>query len=154
MGNNAIPLSMRTARSSRRRWTGFVVGAVVVIVLLLAWRRHATTLNATEEQLLGMWILTEEGKDPYWAWKLLPDRTQLEAYEALCAKIGEDPAIVVLAWLLANPVVTAPIIGPRTMDQLTGSMRAIELKLSPETMTQLDKIFPGPGGEAPKAYAW
>jgi aryl-alcohol dehydrogenase-like predicted oxidoreductase len=81
-------------------------------------------------------------------------RAQLEAYEGLCQEIGESPADVALAWLLSNPVVTAPIIGPRTMDQLTGSLRATEIKLSPETMASLDKIFPGPGGEAPKAYAW
>ena len=81
-------------------------------------------------------------------------RAQLEAYEGLCQEIGESPADVALAWLLSNPVVTAPIIGPRTMEQLTGSLRATEIKLSPETMASLDKIFPGPGGEAPKAYAW
>jgi aryl-alcohol dehydrogenase-like predicted oxidoreductase len=50
--------------------------------------------------------------------------------------------------------VTAPIIGPRTIDQLNESLRATEIKLSPETMQALDKIFPGPGGEAPNAYAW
>jgi aryl-alcohol dehydrogenase-like predicted oxidoreductase len=78
----------------------------------------------------------------------------LEKYEALCQEIGEQPADVALAWLLKNPVVTAPIIGPRTIDQLTGSLRAVELKLSDEVMKRLDEIFPGPGGQAPEAYAW
>ncbi len=81
-------------------------------------------------------------------------RAQLERYESLCDRIGEKPADVALSWLLHNPVVTSPIIGPRTMDQLTGSYRALELKLSDETMKELDDIWPGPGGEAPKAYAW
>lgn len=81
-------------------------------------------------------------------------RTQLEKYEALCKEIGEKPADVALAWLLKNPVVTAPIIGPRTLGQLTGSLRAIELKLTDEIMKRLDEIWPGPGGEAPEAYAW
>jgi aryl-alcohol dehydrogenase-like predicted oxidoreductase len=81
-------------------------------------------------------------------------RSQLEAYEQLCRELGEQPADVALAWLLANPVVTAPIIGPRTVEQLTGSLRALEIKLSDETLAQLDTIWPGPGGEAPKAYAW
>jgi aryl-alcohol dehydrogenase-like predicted oxidoreductase len=79
---------------------------------------------------------------------------QLKKYEALCKKIGESPADVALAWLLANPVVTAPIIGPRTIEQLTGSLRALAIKLKPEVMQKLDEIWPGPGGEAPKAYAW
>jgi aryl-alcohol dehydrogenase-like predicted oxidoreductase len=79
---------------------------------------------------------------------------QLEAYEALCAELGEDPADVGLAWLLHNPVVTAPIIGPRTVAQLEGSLRALEIKLSDEVVKRLDAIWPGPGGEAPEAYAW
>jgi aryl-alcohol dehydrogenase-like predicted oxidoreductase len=81
-------------------------------------------------------------------------RAQLKKYEAFCQKIGEDPANVALAWLLANPVVTAPIIGPRTMDQLTGSMRALEIKFTPAQLKKLDEIWPGPGGAAPEAYAW
>jgi len=56
--------------------------------------------------------------------------------------------------LLRNPTVTAPIIGPRTREQLTGSLRALELKLAPESVARLDAIWPGPGGEAPEAYAW
>jgi aryl-alcohol dehydrogenase-like predicted oxidoreductase len=81
-------------------------------------------------------------------------RTKLEAYEGLCREIGESPADVALAWLLAQPAVTAPIIGPRTMEQLTGSMRALEIALADETLKRLDEIFPGPGGAAPEAYAW
>jgi len=81
-------------------------------------------------------------------------RPKLEKWEALCKELGEDPANVALAWLLHNPVVTAPIIGPRTLEQLTGCLRATEIKLSAEVLKKLDEIFPGPGGEAPKAYAW
>jgi len=81
-------------------------------------------------------------------------RTQLEAYEAICREIGAAPADVALAWLLQNPAVTAPIVGPRTMEQLTGSVRALEVRLSVEHLARLDRIWPGPGGEAPEAYAW
>ena len=81
-------------------------------------------------------------------------RTELEAYESLCREIGEKPADVALAWLLHRPVVTAPILGPRTLEQLTGALRALEIKLDDETLARLDKIWPGPGGEAPEAYAW
>ncbi len=81
-------------------------------------------------------------------------RTKLEQYEALCAEIGENPASVALAWLLHNPVVTAPIIGPRTVEQLDDAIRATELTFDDAFMARLDAIFPGPGGEAPKAYAW
>jgi aryl-alcohol dehydrogenase-like predicted oxidoreductase len=92
---------------------------------------------------------TKEGKR-----RLEEHRDQLEAFEKLCADLGEEPANVALAWLLANPVVTAPIIGPRTLGQLDGSMRALEIRLDAATMKKLDSVFPGPGGPAPEAYAW
>ncbi|MCF7808315.1 MAG: aldo/keto reductase [Candidatus Marinimicrobia bacterium] len=79
---------------------------------------------------------------------------QLEDFTILCDDLKESPADVALAWLLHNPVVTAPIIGPRTMEQLTGSLRALEIQLDDETLKKIDAIFPGPGGEAPEAYAW
>ena len=79
---------------------------------------------------------------------------QLEKYEALCKQLGERPADVALAWLLHNKDVTAPIIGPRTVEQMTTSFRSLEISLSVETLRALDEIWPGPGGEAPQAYAW
>ncbi|MCA9969720.1 MAG: aldo/keto reductase [Anaerolineales bacterium] len=81
-------------------------------------------------------------------------RTQLERWEAFCAEMGDHPADVALAWLLRQPAVTAPIIGPRTMEQLTGSLRALEITFSDEQLQALDDIWPGPGGAAPEAYAW
>lgn len=79
---------------------------------------------------------------------------QLRQYEKFCKQKGEKPADVALAWLLANPVVTAPIVGPRTIEQLTGSLRALKIKFSKADMEKLDEIWPGPGGEAPEAFAW
>jgi aryl-alcohol dehydrogenase-like predicted oxidoreductase len=81
-------------------------------------------------------------------------RPRLEAYEQLCRDAGEAPAHIALAWLLHQPAVTAPIIGPRTLDQLNGTMRALDLTLSKDLLKRLDEIFPGPGGQAPEAYAW
>lgn len=81
-------------------------------------------------------------------------RAQLEKWEPYCKELGESPADVALAWLLNNPVVTAPIIGPRTLDQLDGAMHALEIKLTPEILGKLDEIWPGPGGTAPEAYSW
>ncbi|MDZ7356985.1 MAG: aldo/keto reductase [candidate division KSB1 bacterium] len=81
-------------------------------------------------------------------------RPQVEAYEAFCREIGEKPADVALAWLLHQPAVTAPIIGPRTLEQLTGSLRALDLRLTDQQLKRLDEIWPGPGGAAPEAYAW
>src|SRR3954452_21697195 len=81
-------------------------------------------------------------------------RPQLERWEKFCAELGHSPADVALAWLLTNPVVTAPIIGPRTVEQVDGAMGALEVELDVDALARLDEIFPGPGGPAPEAYAW
>ena len=82
-------------------------------------------------------------------------RPQLQRWEDLCAQLGEDPAAVALAWLLHQPDVTCPIIGPRTMDQFDGaSLRALDITLDTDTLAEINSIFPGPGGTAPEAYSW
>lgn len=81
-------------------------------------------------------------------------RKQLEKYQDFCKEIGEEPSVVALAWLLHNPVVTAPITGPRTVEQLDKSLHALDISLSEDVLKRLDEIWPGPGGEAPRAYAW
>jgi aryl-alcohol dehydrogenase-like predicted oxidoreductase len=81
-------------------------------------------------------------------------REKLERWEQLCKELGERPADVALAWLLHQPAVTAPLIGPRTEEQMLGSMRALEIRMDDEVLRKLDEIFPGPGGPAPEAYAW
>ncbi|MEW9532500.1 aldo/keto reductase [Microbispora sp. NPDC049125] len=81
-------------------------------------------------------------------------RDKVERYESFCDELGEEPANVALAWLLHQRAVTAPIIGPRTIEQLDGALRVLEIKLDDKALTRLDEIFPGPGGTAPEAYAW
>lgn len=107
--------------------------------LLSGALKKARTGRKTRE---GFDKLVEENKD------------KLEKYEALCKELGEPPAEVALAWLLHNPIVTAPIIGPRTIKQLESAVQAAEIKLEEDFLKRLDEIFPGPGGEAPMAYAW
>jgi aryl-alcohol dehydrogenase-like predicted oxidoreductase len=86
--------------------------------------------------------------------RLSDRRPQVEQYEAFCRELGEHPADVGLAWLLAQPGVTAPIIGPRTASQLDGNLNALEVGLDEDALGRLDEIWPGPGGTAPEAYAW
>jgi aryl-alcohol dehydrogenase-like predicted oxidoreductase len=47
-----------------------------------------------------------------------------------------------LAWTLANPVVTAPIIGPRTMEQLEDNLGALEITIPPEHLRRIDELVP------------
>ncbi len=80
-------------------------------------------------------------------------RSQIERYEALCRETGEPPSRVGLAWLLHQPGVTAPITGPRTLEQLQDNIPAAELALDEQVLRQLDEIFPGPG-PSPQMFAW
>jgi aryl-alcohol dehydrogenase-like predicted oxidoreductase len=80
-------------------------------------------------------------------------REQLERYEAFADELGHEPGDVALAWLLHQPAVTAPIIGPRTQDQLDAGLRALEVTLDEAALARLDEIFPG-HKPAPEDYAW
>jgi aryl-alcohol dehydrogenase-like predicted oxidoreductase len=80
-------------------------------------------------------------------------RDTIDAWDKLCVELDERPADVALAWLLSNPIVTAPIVGPRTMEQFEGSLRSLDIDLDGEVLKRIDEIFPGPGS-APEAYAW
>jgi aryl-alcohol dehydrogenase-like predicted oxidoreductase len=81
-------------------------------------------------------------------------RPQIEKYEKLCKELNEKPANVALAWVLNNKDITSPIVGPRTSEQLEENVSALEVKLSEDTLKKLDELWPGPGNQAPEAYAW
>ncbi|MEY3385396.1 MAG: hypothetical protein RIR53_207 [Bacteroidota bacterium] len=81
-------------------------------------------------------------------------RPQIERYEALCAGLGLECADVALAWILQRDGVTSPIIGPRTVEQLDANVASLSITLDADTLAELDAIWPGPGGQAPEAYAW
>ena len=72
-------------------------------------------------------------------------KQKLIQFSALCEKIGEKEADVALAWLLHQPAVTCPIIGPRTIEHLRRNLPAVDIKLSQETLDELDLIFPKVG---------
>ncbi len=85
--------------------------------------------------------------------KFVQHKDQIEKWENFCVKLEEDPAITALAWLIHQPLITAPIIGPRTLQQLEKSIRAIDIKFDKNQLDKLDEIFP-PAGQAPQYYAW
>ena len=84
---------------------------------------------------------------------LAADGAVISAVARIAADRGVPRAQVALAWVLARPGVTAPIIGPRTMEQFEGGLRALELTLDAGQLARLDEIFPGYKA-APMEYAW
>ena len=81
------------------------------------------------------------------------NRAAIGQYEDFCAELGHEPGDVGLAWLLHQPAVTAPIVGPRTRGQLDAAVRALTVSLDAASLTRLDEIFPG-RRPAPEHYAW
>ena len=78
---------------------------------------------------------------------------QIRQYEDLADDLGHEPGDVGLAWLLHQPAVTAPIVGPRTQEQLDAAIRALDVTLDADALKRLDDIFPG-HRTAPEDYAW
>jgi len=84
---------------------------------------------------------------------LATHREAIVAYEDFAGELGHEPGDIALAWLLHQPAVTAPIIGPRTREQLDAGVRALDVKLDAAALSRLDEIFPG-HKTAPEDYAW
>jgi aryl-alcohol dehydrogenase-like predicted oxidoreductase len=80
-------------------------------------------------------------------------RDRVEAYETYCEEIGHEPGEVALAWLMHQPAVAAPIVGPRTQEQLDSSLRAVDIELTSDQLAKLDEIFPG-YKTSPEDHAW
>jgi len=95
-----------------------------------------------------------EGRSSRLSARIEQMRPQLEVFEGLAKTLGISPCNLALAWLLHQPAVTAPIIGPRTVEQLEGALSVPDITLDEATLAKLNKLFPGPGGPAPEAYAW
>ena len=69
----------------------------------------------------------------------------LTDFADFCRELGEKQSDVAMAWILKNPVVTSPLIRPRTPEHLDNILHALDVKLDDSAMKRLDEIFPGPG---------
>jgi predicted dehydrogenase/aryl-alcohol dehydrogenase-like predicted oxidoreductase len=66
----------------------------------------------------------------------------------LANKLGKSPIHVALAYVLAQPFPSVPLIGPRTLDELEDSLKALDIKLTPQDVAWLES-----GAEARKRTA-
>ena len=80
-------------------------------------------------------------------------KKQVDAYNKLCNESGIKGSHMALAWLFAQDRVTAPIVGPGSLAQFEDTLKAVEIELTQDILTELDRIFPGPG-ESPENYGW
>lgn len=75
----------------------------------------------------------------------------IEKYVAWCDSRGYDPSQVALAWVLQQPGVTSPIIGPKNVAQYEAYLTAATLTLTSEDYAALDQLFP-PGTHVSEYY--
>lgn len=75
----------------------------------------------------------------------------IEKYVAYCEKRDVAPAQFALAWCLAQEGVTSPIIGPRTDEQLTAYLAALQISVTDEDRKAMDEIF-APGTHVSDYY--
>ena len=65
-------------------------------------------------------------------------------FSAYAKEHGEHPVSLAVAWVLAHPAVTCPIIGARNLDQLAGSLGAVDVTMSSSRREQISALAPAP----------
>ncbi len=76
---------------------------------------------------------------------------RIEAFKQLADEKDVTPAELALAWCMNQPGITAPIIGPRTMEHLQSSLKAVDIAFTTDDYQRIDAIFP-PGSAASNYY--
>ena len=67
-----------------------------------------------------------------------------ERYTHFARERGLEPASLAVAWVASHPAVTAPIIGARNLDQLEGSLKALDITMTPELRAEISALSPEP----------
>ena len=79
----------------------------------------------------------ERYQERYWNER---EFTTVERFVSLATDAGVAPATLAIAWVLANPVITAPLVGASRPDQLDDSLAAVSYKLDPVLKQTLDEL--------------
>ncbi len=86
----------------------------------------------------------------------------IEPLTALAKGKGVPLSQLALAWVVQQPGITSPIVGPRTLEQLEDALKALDVTFTPEDLTRIDEIIP-PGthvapfyeaNHGPSQYRW
>ena len=82
-------------------------------------------------------------RNSMWRERSNPSAAEVAAsYVELAREYGLDPALAAVAWTLVNPLVTAPLVGPRTLEQFTSLLPAADLNLPKEFLDGVDALVP------------
>ncbi len=91
---------------------------------------YTSIRTETDEAMTRLFAKTEDA-----------DKRVVDRVTAVASARGIPRAQVALAWLLAKPVITAPIVGATKLQHLDDALAAIDVKLSPEEITSLEEPY-------------
>ena len=110
---------------------------------VIPWSPLARGVLAGNRSRDGERRTTRAGNDDFADW-LYAQRTDFDVVDRVVEVAGErevKPAPVALAWLLARPAVTAPIVGATKLSHLEDALGALDVSLSEEEMQRLEEPY-------------
>ncbi len=99
--------------------------------------KHDRAAGPEEGSRFTLGTAAERYQDRYWHERMFDTVEQLRP---ICAEAGMAMATLALAWVLANPVITAPIIGASRPEQLDDLVAAVEKPIPPEIKARIDEL--------------
>ncbi|WP_423182501.1 aldo/keto reductase [Arthrobacter sp. NyZ413] len=79
------------------------------------------------------------------------DHATADRFASFADDAGTSPAALAVAWAMAHPGVTAPIIGARNLEQLEGSLAALDVDMTPELRAEISALSPAPAPATDRA---
>jgi aryl-alcohol dehydrogenase-like predicted oxidoreductase len=144
------------ATSERHGWARFVSMQDHYNLLYREEEREMLPLCASEDIGVIPWSPLARGRLTR-PWEAETARTETDAFGAtlyrdedeqivartleVAERLGRPSAQVAMAWLLSNPVVTAPIVGVTKSEHLTDAVAAVDLELSDEDIAALEEPY-------------
>ena len=113
-------------------------------IAVIPWSPLARGLLAGTRKTPDDKTATARAASDEFAWTLYDHPADVEvmrACQAVADRLGVKPAQVAIAWLLAKPAVTAPIIGATKIEHLEAALAAVDLKLGEEEIRQLESPY-------------
>ena len=91
----------------------------------------------TEGTRFTLGYSAERYQERYWHERMFET---VEIMKGLAAESGVTPATLAVQWVLANPIITSPIIGASKPEQLADAVAAVKAPIDPELKTRIDTL--------------
>lgn len=99
--------------------------------------KHSQEAGPTEGTRFAVGAAAARYQERYWK---DAEFATVDAIRPIAAELGVSMVTLANAWVLSNPVVTAPIVGATKPEQLADAIAAVDLTLDDDTLTALDEL--------------